>query len=183
MSVIELELARVRTRWDWSDGMIAQIKQIVGPLMLGAAPLDMDQNQNTDLCIIAGRDIRIAARVRGPGYFEKYPYEVTIRSHGLVRAEVEISKIMAGLGDWFFYGHANDQDKIHAWWLIDLAVFRNVLNGHKHGTGPKIDFSRKVNKDGTEFVAFDLRSFPAEPSVLVASSHPLPLKIDHANNR
>jgi hypothetical protein len=31
----------------------------------------------------------------------------------------------------------------------------------------------KSNGDGTHFVAFDLRSFPSKPEILIASSHPL----------
>lgn len=157
----------------WSDQMLAQIKQIVGPFLLEPATFELDTKEATDLFILKARDMRIAARVRRPGYSEQYPYEFTIRSRRDSGAETELSKIVNGWGDWFFYGHATKSNFIDRWWLIDLHAFRAALIQYDAMDRPFL-FVEKRNFDGTSFVAFDVRTFPNRPPILVASSHPLP---------
>lgn len=148
----------------WSDAFIPQIKQIVGEHLLKPAPLEEDIRQATDLLVFHARDMRIAARIRRPGYAEKYPYEITIRSRLDGGSETELSKIIRGWGDWLFYGHANSSHWIDLWWLVNLHAFRAglILTKIKHG--------EKSNGDGTHFEWFDLRSFRDDPAILIASS-------------
>lgn len=154
----------------WSDLMIPQIKQIVGPFLLEPASFELDAKQATDLMVFSARDMRIAARVRRPGYADRYPYEFTIRCKRDSGAETELSKIVNGWGDWLFYGHADTSNWISRWWLIDLDAFRAALiRSAMNGTPLKA--KDMANGDGTYFKAFDVRSFPEVPPILVGFSH------------
>lgn len=154
---------------EWSNLMIPQIKRIVGPFLLEEASFENDAKQATDLMILNARDKRIAARVRRPGYAERYPFEFTIRSQRDTGSSTELEKIVNGFGDWMFYGHTNKDKEIIRWWLIDLNAFRAGLIRDRN----KITFHSKSNGDGTHFVSFDLRSFSQSPSILVSGSHSL----------
>jgi hypothetical protein len=156
-----------RTDRDWSDLMIPQIKQIVGPHLIQESNLEADIQQATDLMILSGRDIRIAARVRRPGYLPRFKYDFTIRSRRESGAETEFSKIIEGWGDWLFYGHAEQNSWISVYWIIDLRVFRAELIR----TGPKLLGPETANGDGTFFIPCDVRKFPTR--MLIGSSEPL----------
>lgn len=154
----------------WSDRYLPQIKSIVGMRLLDTAPDTLDMKHATDLLMLDARDMRIAARVRRPGYSTRYPHEFTIRSEAAYGGETELSKIVNGKGDWMFYGHAARRGTcFDSWWILDLRAFRaglirQVTNGHPIRCGDK------RNPDGTAFKWFDIRSFPANPPLVVASS-------------
>ncbi|WP_297754653.1 hypothetical protein [uncultured Shimia sp.] len=152
----------------WSDQFIPDIKRIVGSHLLEAAPDPLDMKQATDLLMLDARDMRIAARVRRPGYAERYPHQFTIRSRVPSGAETELSKIVNGKGDWMFYGHASArQDGVEKWFLLDLNAFRAALIRQ----GPQgLHWGNKRNPDGTVFTWFDVRSFPSDPPLVVACS-------------
>ena len=152
----------------WSDRFLPQIKHIVGAHLLEAAPDPLDMLQATDLLMLDARDMRIAARVRRPGYASRYPHQITIRSGVPSGAETELSKIVNGKGDWLFYGHSNaNQTAVDRWYLIDLNAFRAGLIRY----GSKgLHWGTKCNPDGTRFTWFDIRSFPADPPLVVAQS-------------
>ncbi|WP_417272741.1 hypothetical protein [Celeribacter halophilus] len=152
----------------WSDRLIPEIRNIVGGQLLQVAPDDLDQHNATDLLMLDARDVRVAARVRRPGYAARYPHQFTVRSRVPSGAETELSKIVNGHGDWMFYGHANlAQTAIESWKLIDLNAFRAGLI--RLGT-QKLLWGNKTNADGTRFTWFDTRSFPAHPPLVIASS-------------
>lgn len=163
----------------WSDITIPHIRKIVGPLLLEPAPFELDAKQATDLLVFKARDMRIAARVRRPGYADKYPYEFTIRAHRDNGVETELSKIINGFGDWLFYGHANEANEICRWMVIDLNVFRSNLikSGRQKLAGGdvfRLTVNAKDNGDGTKFNAYDVRTFLPAPPIIVASSHEIP---------
>ena len=113
-----------QTNRNWSDQFLPQIKRIVGSHLLETSPDPLDWHQATDLLMLDARDMRIAARVRRPGYATQYPHQFTIRSRVASGAETELSKIVNGKGDWLFYGHANaSQTAIDSWYLIALRAF------------------------------------------------------------
>ncbi|MEM6277597.1 MAG: hypothetical protein AAF714_11685 [Pseudomonadota bacterium] len=56
----------------WSDQYLPEIRRLVGPHLLKPAPEDLDTKQATDLMLLDARDMRLAARVRRPGYTERY---------------------------------------------------------------------------------------------------------------
>ncbi|AXI48503.1 hypothetical protein C1J03_22400 [Sulfitobacter sp. SK012] len=78
--------------------------------------------------MLEARDMRVAARIRRPGYAQRNPHQFTIRSAVASGRQTELSKIVNGNGDWMFYGHSNAaQTGLDAWWLIDLRAFRAGL--------------------------------------------------------
>lgn len=154
----------------WSDRFIPEISRIVGAHILTIAPDHLDRRNATDLLMLNGRDLRIAARVRRHGYAERYPYDFTIRSRVPSGAQTELAKIVNGDGDWLFYGHANASETgFDLWWLIDLRAFRAALI-RQSANGYPIVSGDRVNPDGTCFKWFDIRSFPGEPKLVVATS-------------
>lgn len=158
----------------WSDKYIPAIARIVGPHLIAPAPFERDVKEATDLIVLKARDMTIAARVRRPGYVDKYPHQFTIRSRTKSGAKTEISKVIDGWADWMFYGHAAPVgDDIACWYLIDLSAFRAALIRDAMRVNKKIPLAEVPNGDGTSFVPFDLRTFT--PSILVATSHPMPV--------
>lgn len=157
----------------WSDRFIPAIQQIVGPLLLYPASFEEDAKRATDLMVFTARDMRIAARVRRAGYADRFPFEFTIRSHRDSGAETEMSKIINGWGDWLLYGHEGEGNSLSRWWVVDLHAFRAALIRSASG-GVRLRFQKQDNGDGTRFVAYDLRSFPPHPPILIAGSHELP---------
>lgn len=152
----------------WSDTFLPEIKRIVGAHLLKTATDLLDMKQATDLLMLDAKDMRIAARVRRPGYSATYPYEFTIRSRVPSGAETELSKIVNGKGDWMFYGHASATGLgLDRWWLIDLKAFRAALI-RQANSGVSLRCGDKKNPDGSCFKWFDIRSFPKEPPLVVA---------------
>lgn len=163
----------------WSDQFIPAMRQIIGPFLLEPSSFEVDTKQASDLVVLRARDQMVACRVRRQGYAERYPYEFTVRSHRDSGARTEMEKLVDGWGDWMFYGHEDGNGGFSRWWLIDLHSWRAALirDGArtKAGKVSRIRYESKSNFDGTHFVAFDLRSFPASPPILVGSSHDLPV--------
>lgn len=166
--MIAEDFNRYRVNRNWSDRFLPQIKQLVGGYLLETAADPFDHFQATDLMMLDARDMRVAARVRRPGYAQRYPHQFTIRSAVASGAQTELSKIVNGNGDWMFYGHSNAaQTGIDAWWLIDLKAFRAALIRHRMNA-PCLVMGDQINADGTQFKWFDMRSFPSEPPLVVA---------------
>ena len=154
----------------WSDQFLPEIKRIVGAHLLTEAPEGLDMREATDLLVFDAKDIRIAARVRRPGYAAIYPDQFTIRAEASYGGETELSKIVNGKGDWMFYGHAAPSGVgLASWWLLDLKAFRAGLI-RQATNGFPIRCGDKRNADGTAFKWFDIRSFPPEPPLVVARS-------------
>lgn len=153
----------------WSDQFLPDIKRIVGSHLLKAAPNEQDWLEATDLMLLDARDTRIAARVRRPGYAERFPHQFTIRAETRYGGETELAKIVNGKGDLMFYGHAAEGGGFASWYLIDLNAFRAAPIRHANG-GPRISYGDKRNADGTAFKWFDLRSFPKRSGIMCAQS-------------
>ncbi|MGR3499453.1 MAG: hypothetical protein ACU0E9_11225 [Limimaricola soesokkakensis] len=152
----------------WSDRYLPEIRRIVGAQLLDVAADAFDWQQATDLMMLDARDVRVAARVRRPGYGSRYPFEFTIRSRVASGAETELAKIVNGSGDWMFYGHASEDGRgLAAWWLLDLKAFRAALI-RQAANGYRIRSGDQRNADGTCFKWFDIRSFPVEPPLVIA---------------
>lgn len=68
------------------------------------------------------------------------------------------------------FGHAHPSGiGMARWWLIDLKAFRAALIRGTQ-TGQTVRCGDKVNGDGTAFKGFNMRSFPADPPLVVAGS-------------
>lgn len=152
----------------WSDKYTPTIIRLTGWQLLKPAPPDVDMKQATDLIILTAHDLKIACRIRRPGFAERYPNQFTLRCYnGGYKTELE--KIISGWGDWFFYGHAKDEQShlIEPYWLIDLESFRYHyrFNHDVLVTGQRDNSDRK-----TKFIWFQIDSFPTEPALIIDSS-------------
>jgi hypothetical protein len=173
---------------EWSEQFIPSIKHIVGPRLLVAADHRRDTRQATDLLIFTARDMRIAARVRRPGYAERYPWDFTIRAKRDSGAETELSKIAKDFGDWMFYGHAAESGDLCRWMIVSLHVWRWFWRvkdlRHHPDSRPgvrRVKWSMRTNKrpdgrpDGTHLACFNAATFaPYFRGLVIASSHALP---------
>lgn len=165
----------------WSDGFIPAMKAIIGPLLLSEAPLEVDCKQAADLVVFSTRSLPrgIACRVRHCDVLDRYPYaefEFTLRHGRTNGTQTEFDKIARGFGDWMFYGHAgpDDENTIARWFVVDLNQLRyNLILKDRVTNSLVCDVQPNGDREGTSFVWYDLRSFPAEPPILVASSEPV----------
>ncbi|MGF6981390.1 hypothetical protein QFZ99_000866 [Paraburkholderia atlantica] len=159
----------------WSDQYIPAICQIVGPYLLTPAPLEVDQKQATDLIVLKGHDMMIAARVRRAEYARRYPFDFTLRCKRDNGSETELTKIFHGWADWLFYGFAHETQGavIARWFLVDLDEFRFELTRIGYRRPWRTLCERHDNGDGTHFIAFDVRRFST--AVIASSDSVAPL--------
>lgn len=112
----------------WSDQYLPHVKRILGEYLIGEAPIQDDAERNTDLIVLTLSAVRIGCRIRRRSYLERYGDEFTIRASLPSGNRTELSKIIEGWGDYFFYGIVADDDDASsgfaAWLLGDLNAFR-----------------------------------------------------------
>jgi hypothetical protein len=154
----------------FADRFLPEIQRIIGPYLLTPSTVEQDRHEATDLTVLIARDVRIACRVRRPGYADRYPGQFTVRSIRTSGTKTELEKFIDGWCDWFFYGHAVDANHgpIDPWWIIDLAAFRSHLI--RRPSRQAIRCEDQTNGDGTCFRAYVIASFPAVPRLIVACS-------------
>ena len=113
----------------WSDKFMPEIKQILGMYLIGEPPVEEDCERNTDLIVLKMEAVRIACRIRRNEYFQRYPEEITIRMKRPNGSKTELTKIIEGWGDYFFYGFADENEShLCAWKLCKLNIFRLWFN-------------------------------------------------------
>lgn len=163
---------KVATNWEadkrWSDIFLPEIKMILGLHLIGEPQLEEDCERNTDLIVLRMEAVRIACRVRHYEYFQKYPNDITIRSGRPSGAKTELTKIVEGWGNYFFYGFSDEQEqRLAAWRLCDLNAFRIYFNRYIVAHKGLIPGTGKANNDGSS----DFRAFNAVdiPSFVLAS--------------
>ena len=109
----------------WSDRFLPEIKRHLGEHLIGEPPVEEDTERNTDLMVLKMDAVRISCRIRKHFYLEKYADEFTIRSGRPSNVETELTKIIRGWGDYFFYGFCNENETHLAQWFIgDFKAFR-----------------------------------------------------------
>jgi hypothetical protein len=85
--------------------------------------------------------------------------------------ETEFKKILNGNGDFILYGFAGEDGKMKSWKILNLKVFRETIwdeyRRRKANEPRKVTEQKIRNHDGTGFLAFDVRDFPA--GLVVAS--------------
>jgi hypothetical protein len=152
----------------WSDRFIGEIKSILGAVLISTAEPEDDALRNTDLITLTLRDgLRVACRVRKHCYLADYGDEFTIRCSRPSGNETEMDKVLAGWGDFLFYGFADEQEASLAAWLVgDLAVFRDwhrrYLATHQDWPG-----ELRSNHDGSSaFMVFGVHDI--DPHFVVA---------------
>ena len=143
-----------------SDIYIPEIKSILGVYLIGEPPVEEDQERNTDLMVLKMEAVRVGCRVRKGLYLHYYGDEFTIRAGRPSGNKTELTKIIEGWGDYFFYGFGDGINLI-TWTLADLKVFRLWFNRKLYqGKHP---WELKDNIDNSSnFLAFKWRWFPKE---------------------
>lgn len=149
----------------WSDRFLTEIKSHLGVHLIGEPPVEEDAERNTDLMVLRLDAVRVGVRIRKNSYLERYGDEFTIRAGLRSGAKTELTKLIEGWGDYFFYGFSDlNEVRLSRWVLADMKIFRRtyarMLAASPIGVTPGIS---KVNFDGgSSFAAFKWRDFPAE---------------------
>lgn len=156
------------TNWQadkkWSDKFIPEIKQILGLHLIGEPPIEEDQQRNTDLVVLKMEAVRIGCRMRKHEYHKTYPNDITIRAGRPSGMKTELTKIIEGWGDYFFYGfEGEDGISILAWTLGDLNVFRLWFNREIIRLKGNVPGNLKENKDkSSSFLTFQKNNLPTD---------------------
>ncbi len=157
-----------------SDRFLTQIKGILGVHLIGEPPKEEDAERNTDLMVLRMDAVRIGCRIRKHQYLKSYGDEFTIRAGRPSGVKTELTKIIEGWGDYFFYGFSDEgETQLARWTLADIRVFRRsyamMLVRSAAGVVPGIS---KANSDGSSsFAAFNWAQFPAEFIVAQSRLH------------
>jgi hypothetical protein len=149
----------------WTDGLLPHVKCVLGAHLIGEAPEEEDQEHNTDLIVLTLKPVRVACRIRTYEYLDKYEGEFTIRSGRPSGIKTELTKVVEGWGDYFFYGFANEhKTELVAWVLGDLKVFRGWFNRKLFCLTPgKTPGQEFTNADkSSSFHVFKLKDLPTE---------------------
>lgn len=153
----------------WSDKFLHEIKAHIGQALICEPPEEEDQQRNTDLVVLRLDAVRIGCRVRKNDQM-RYCDEFTIRSGRPSGVKTELTKIIEGWGDYFFYGFADAEENRLALWLVgDLKAFRiwysrQLVRGK--GVPPG---SRQNNRDNSS--SFHAFKWADIPGFVVASNH------------
>lgn len=134
----------VKRDWRWSDGFLPQVRRILGNYALYLVDLQIashqqDVSQATDMLIIVRGQKSVAVRLRRANYGYR---DLTVRAYRSSGAETELSKILAGHGDFYLYGWTSGRE-IAEYMLIDLQQVRltnllsnrKIIMNHEHQTG------------------------------------------------
>jgi len=147
----------------WSDKFLPEIKQIIGEYLVTEPPMEEDAKHNTDLIVLGFNSIRVGCRIRKYKYYPQYPNEFTIRSERPVNGtKTELTKIIEGWGDYFFYGFSDEEERhILYWRIISLNAFRLWFNRKLVENKGELPGKPKENKDSSSnFLAFDVSQMP-----------------------
>jgi len=146
----------------WSDRFLPEIKRILGEHLIGEPPIEEDQERNTDLIVLKMDAVRIGCRVRRHKYYLHYFDEFTVRAGRPSGVKTELTKIIEGWGDYFFYGFSTpDETTLIHWVLIDLKKFRLWFNRSIIDKKGKLPGILKTNRDqSSSFLVFSLKNLP-----------------------
>lgn len=158
-------MGAIRQDWAWSDRFMPEVKAILGRHLFATASLSLDRHE---ACDIIARNDKIAVRIRRPAY-QRYQTQFTLRSGRDSGSKAELEKIIDGYADYLFYGFESGccPGTLGTWHLISLRAFR----AHLIRNLGQLVTGKQSAGDGTRFSWFDLKSFPPEPAILIASNH------------
>ena len=154
----------------WSDKYIPHIADVLGRTLIVPAPFEEDAERNTDLIVLKMENLRIGCRVRRNQYLDDFQDEFTIRAGLPSGAKTELTKIIEGWGDLFFYGFSNETDDgFCKWTLGDLNVFRLWFNRQLVRNQGKPPGQARYNSDGSShFLVFKWSDLPGN---FIVDSH------------
>jgi hypothetical protein len=158
-----------------TDRVLPAVKRILGEHLISAAPFAEDAERNTDLIVLRLEAVRIGVRIRSARYFDRPAYrtQFTIRAGRPSGVKTELTKIVEGWGDYFFYGFANPTyTDLLGYTLGDLRVFRLWFNQQLARLAPgAYPGERHPNKDGSSFFyAYNIADLPA--AFVIARAYP-----------
>lgn len=147
----------------WSDRFLPEIKSALGLHLIGEPPVEEDAERNTDLMVLRMDAVRVGCRIRRHNYLARYGDGFTIRAGRPSGVKTELTKIIEGWGDYFFYGFSDAQERrLAKWTLADLKVFRLWINREILRTG-RMPGDRRANHDGSsELIGFYWADLPPE---------------------
>ena len=147
----------------YQSRFMPEVKTLLAKHILREGTFTEDTKDCTDLTIAKNKVLSIACRIRRHGFYDRYPYEFTIRKSCPSKAKTEFEKIISGLCDIYFYGHASKYNNlISHYYILDMDVFRKTLILANDDKKKKIYQSQQWNKGENSFYAFDVRDFPEE---------------------
>lgn len=152
---------------EWSDGLLPEIKRILGEHLLMAAPRVEDVERATDLMAITltlPEGLRVACRIRRGDQLRRdtsWGEEFTLRSGRPNGVKTELAKILEGWGSHLFYAFADGE--ILSWLLADLKVFRLWFYRHLATHGGAMPGKEIANRDhSSTFLAIPIEDLPPE---------------------
>lgn len=148
---------------NFTDRFEPLIRRICGEHLIVPATEAQDAKEATDLLCLDLSSVRIGCRVRTNQYWPTYKNEFTIRSGRPSGTDTEMDKVLAGWGDYIFYGFSNQENDgsgFVQWFIGDFHVLRRELARKGLDGNSRIRFFQKHNSDGTSFYVFDLGSMP-----------------------
>lgn len=163
----------------WSDQFLPEIKRILGEHLIGEPPVEEDAERNTDLIVLRMEAVRIGCRIRAAKFAGLYPDEFTIRSGRPSGVKTELTKLMEGWGDYFFYGFEGDEPgQLGRWFLGDMKVFRVWIFRCMVRNSGKLPGQEHFNRDNSSsFFSFCIAELPNE-FVVARSVEVAPLRED-----
>jgi hypothetical protein len=117
----------------------------------------------------------LTIRIRGPEFFHtKWRHDITFRTTGASAKKVEFARVKEGEGNLMMVCFAMPEgDGVQGETIIDLEKFREGLDKDLI-----VESDRRMNTDGTGFVAFDIRLLgnvnldDVNLGIVVATKHP-----------
>ena len=139
-----------------------EIKKILGEHLISEPSAEEDAKHNTDLIVLRLEAVRIACRIRKHKYLKEYGDEFTIRSARQSGAKTELTKIIEGWGDYFFYGFSDEREEcLQQWILGDLKYFRLYINRELIKNKGIMPGFQRQNQDGSSsFYTFKYNEIP-----------------------
>ena len=161
----------------WSRRFLPEMKRIIGEHLIVEAPVEEDEQRNTDLVVLRLDAVRVACRVRQFHYLARYGDEFTIRAGRQNGNETELQKVIAGWGHYILYAFADERDeRLAAWILGDLNKFRTYWSMRLVLDKGRLPGFEKHNGDGSSsFRSFKVAALPS--SFVVARKRYAPLRI------
>lgn len=153
--------------YEWGRQFLPEVRAILGSYLIAEAPFNEDAQRATDLIVLRLEAVRIAVRIRRGEHEVLYGDEFTLRASRPSGAETELAKVIAGWGDYMFYGFGHGDGRLGAWVLGDLRVFR-LWHASRMVRLPANQFPGKAipNRDGSSvFHAFQINELPASFTV------------------
>ena len=146
----------------WSDRFLPEIKSVLGTHLIAEPPVEEDAKRNTDLMVLKMDAVRVGCRVRKNKYLNRFGNEFTIRSGRPSGSKTELTKIIEGWGDYFFYGFCDETETYLAQWVLgDLKAFRIWHSRYMYNHKGKMPGSENPNEDkSSHFRAFQMDDIP-----------------------